>query len=196
MTVSEKELQREFETVVTEQLDALYRTALRLQGNPADAEDAVQECCARAFHGLKSFKRDASMKIWLFRILKNICIDKLRWRSRLRVVSGDSEASIDSHVAAPEDTPEEACVRSAIGRLVDKAILSLPLEQRAVVVLVLIEEFSYAEAAEALQVPVGTVRSRLNRARAQLRKAISSNGGADELAEARGTSPPSQRFVV
>lgn len=197
MTVFEKELQQEFETVVTEQLDALYRTALRLQGNPADAEDAVQECCARAFHGLKSFKRDASMKIWLFRILKNICIDKLRWRSRLRVVSGDSgEASIDSHLAAPEDTPEEACVRSAIGRLVDKAILSLPLEQRAVVVLVLIEEFSYAEAAEALQIPVGTVRSRLNRARAQLRKAISSDSGPDELAEAQGTSPPSQRFVV
>lgn len=175
MTALDEELRREFELVVTEQLDALYRTALRLQGNRADAEDAVQECCARAFHGLTGFKRDASMKVWLFRILKNVCIDKLRRRARLTVVSSDAdEGALEGHLAAAGDTPEDSYARSHICRLVDKALLRLPVEQRAVVALVLIEEFSYLEAAEALQIPVGTVRSRLNRARTQLRKAIAS----------------------
>lgn len=190
MTALDEELRREFELVVTEQLDALYRTALRLQGNRADAEDAVQECCARAYHGLAGFKRDASMKVWLFRILKNVCIDKLRWRSRLTVVSSDAdEGLLEGHAAATGDTPEDACARSHICRLVDKALLRLPVEQRAVVALVLIEEFSYLEAAEALQVPVGTVRSRLNRARTQLRKVIASDGAEDVGGASRNASP-------
>ena len=197
MTVVEKELQQEFEAVVTDQFDALYRTALRLQGNPSDAEDAVQECCARAFRGLSGFKRDSSMKVWLFRILKNICIDKLRWRARLRLVSGDGEDySVESDAPHPGDTPEEACVRSSVSRLVDKAIQALPIEQRAVVALVLVEEFTYAEAAEALQVPVGTVRSRLNRARTQLRQVITTTEATARPAETPAAPRPGKLLVV
>ena len=194
MTVTDEELQREFEAVVAEQLDALYRTALRLQGNPADAEDAVQECCARAYYALSGFKRDASLKVWLFRILKNVCIDKLRWRSRFKLVCGDAgESAIESQAAVGE-TPEDACLRSNIGRLVDRAIRGLPVEQRAVVALVLIEEFSYAEAAETLQIPIGTVRSRLNRARAQLRQAIASDNGTGAAANSPDGSPPGRQL--
>lgn len=197
MTAFEKELRQEFEAVVTDQLDALYRTALRLQGNPSDAEDAVQECCARAFRGLSGFKRDSSMRVWLFRILKNICIDKLRWRSRLRLVSSDAENfSVENDAPHPGDTPEEACVRSSVSRLVDQAIQALPIEQRAVVALVLVEEFTYAEAAEALQVPVGTVRSRLNRARTQLRRVISTTESAERPAETPDTPLPGKLLVV
>lgn len=174
---------REFERVVAEQLDSLYRAALRLLGNASDAEDAVQECCARACNGLRKLKSDDAIKPWLFRILRNVCIDRLRWQSRVRLVSTD-EADF---AAGPDDcravnTPEQLCIGAALGRLVDEGMRGLPFEQRAVVIFVLVEGFTYAEAAEALQVPVGTVRSRLSRARAHLRQVISSRDKAVERA--------------
>jgi len=182
VTAFEKELATEFERVVTDQLDSLYRTALRLLGNAEDAEDAVQECCARAYRGLDGFKPGSTLKPWLFRILKNICIDRLRWRARVRHVSIDDEdCKLDVETRSSGDTPEGDCIRSSLGRMIDKALAELTVEQRTVVVLVLIEGFTYAEAAEALDVAEGTIRSRLNRARSRLREALSSRDDVAEL---------------
>ena len=182
MTAFEKELATEFERVVTDQLDSLYRTALRLLGNAEDAEDAVQECCARAYRGLDGFKPGSTLKPWLFRILKNICIDRLRWRARARHVSIDDEdCKLDVEARSNGETPEGDCIRSSLGRMIDKALSELTVEQRTVVVLVLIEGFTYAEAAEALDVAEGTIRSRLNRARSRLREALSSRDDVAEL---------------
>ena len=182
MTAFEKELAKEFERVVTDQLDSLYRTALRLLGNAEDAEDAVQECCARAYRGLGGFKPGSALKPWLFRILKNICIDRLRWRSRVRHVSIDDDAcKLDVEAKSTGETPEGDCIRSSLGRTIDRALSQLTVEQRTVVVLVLIEGFTYAEAAVALEVAEGTIRSRLNRARSRLREALSSRDDVAEL---------------
>lgn len=182
MTAFEKELAREFERVVTDQLDSLYRTALRLLGNAEDAEDAVQECCARAYRGLDGFKPGSTLKPWLFRILKNICIDRLRWRARVRHVSiDDDECRSDVESRSNGETPEGDCIRSSLARTIDRALTELTVEQRTVVVLVLIEGFTYAEAAEALDVAEGTIRSRLNRARSRLREALSSRDDVAEL---------------
>jgi RNA polymerase sigma-70 factor (ECF subfamily) len=174
----------EFELLVRPHLDALYRTALRLTRNAAAAEDIVQEACLKAFTSFDQFRRGTNFRARLFRILVNACIDRARMIGAERLVLLEASAPVPEQADRAHDPESMALARGVKDTLRD-AIESLPAELRIVVLLVLVEEMSYAETAEALDVPVGTVRSRLHRARALLRSALSIR-----LAEDAGTRRP------
>jgi RNA polymerase sigma-70 factor (ECF subfamily) len=139
--------------------DALYNLARRLTGSAADAEDAVQETYARAFAASARFEPGTNLKAWLFRILRNACIDLAR---RRRV---EREAPVEPEPAWDAD------VRRVEAREVEAALAALPEPSRTVVLLDL-EGLTEAEMASVLDCAAGTVKSRLSRARAALRELL------------------------
>jgi RNA polymerase sigma-70 factor (ECF subfamily) len=137
------------------------RLAFRLLGDRDRMDDVLQEAYARAFRALPSFRGDASLETWLYRIVYNACIDDLRRRKAHEELSLEEWDERGAPLPAPEDRLDLAA-----------ALASLPAELRAVVLLVDAEGLSYAEAAHVLGAPAGTVASRLNRARAHLQAAL------------------------
>lgn len=138
------------------------RLAFRLLGDRHRMDDVLQEAYARAFRALPRFAGRASAGTWLYRIVYNTCLDDLR-RSGAR-----KEISLDEWREAGSDRTERVEQRLDL----EAALAALPVELRAVVLLVDAEELSYDEAAEILGIPPGTVASRLSRARAVLRAAL------------------------
>jgi len=157
----------EFEALARPHLDALYRTALRMVRHPAAAEDIVQETCLRAFASLRRSGGKANFRAWLFRILVNLCIDHIRSAGRKSVLPIDA-IPVETCPTTDSPDPERQAISQNLGEQLQAAIATLAPELRIVVLLILVEEMSYAEAAESLEVPVGTIRSRLNRARGEL----------------------------
>jgi RNA polymerase sigma-70 factor (ECF subfamily) len=170
----------EFEALARPHLDALYRTALRMVRHPAAAEDMVQETCLRAFASFGRSSRKTNFRAWLFRILVNLCIDHIRAAGRESALPVDA-VPLDVGPAMDSPDPEQHAISRSLRDQLRRAIEALAPELRVVVLLVLVEEMSYAEAAESLEVPVGTVRSRLNRARAHLQSLLN-----EQPTEARG----------
>lgn len=168
MRFGKNKIEDAFRTAVETELDALYRTACRMLHDRIEAEDAVQEALDKAWRNLNRFKPDAQMRPWLFAILHNTCLDILRARARRTNVPLDSESSAELGLQSERDLPEDYVANQQLGRQIDTEIAALPPDHRAVVQLVIIEQLSYAEAAEALDLPMGTLRSRLSRARASL----------------------------
>ncbi|MFB9911904.1 sigma-70 family RNA polymerase sigma factor [Rhizobium paknamense] len=167
------------------QLGALRRYALSLVRDREDAEDLVNEALVRALEKEGSFRRDGNLRSWLFSILHNAHIDRLRRKKRL---ARHEEGGLET-ADAPLGPGQEHAVRLAQIR---RAFQHLPEEQRQVLHLVAIEDLSYEEAAQILGVPVGTLMSRLSRARARLRDMEDGKvsvptlrlvGGSDEQAE-------------
>ena len=157
-------------------LDALYHVALRLTRNRAEAEDVVQEALLRAFRNFRRFNPDTNCRAWLFTILRNVFLNRVRREGR-EVPEGDATlltAAADS-ATAPEPTgnPEEEFFQTVVHGDVDRALQTLPLVFREAVVLADLEGLSYKEVAEVLGCPVGTVMSRLSRGRHLLRNALS-----------------------
>lgn len=153
-----------------------FSVALRLLGDADLAADATQEAFLSAFAGIKQF-RGGSFRAWLLRTVTNACYDLLRHKKRRPAVSleaGDEEGehTLGDALPAPGDTPAQAAERGALRRYLARCILDLPPDQRAVFVLADVHGLSYDEVAQALAVPVGTVKSRLSRARAKLRDAL------------------------
>ena len=136
------------------------RLAFRLLGDSGRMDDVLQEAYARAFRALPRFRGDSSLETWLYRIVYNACIDDLR-RHREHETLEEWEERL---VATPTE-PEERLDLAA-------ALASLPPELRAVVLLIDAEGLSYAEAADVLGVPAGTIASRLNRARSHLQAVL------------------------
>jgi RNA polymerase sigma-70 factor, ECF subfamily len=150
-----------FHALVDRHASRLFRLAVSLVGNAADAEDVLQETFVGAFRGLKSFEGRASVKTWLTRILVN---QAARWRRGRRGRAGEQ---MPDSVAAPAGSPESAIdVQAALGQLSS--------EHRQVLVLREFERMSYEEMAEVLDIPRGTVESRLHRARGELREKLKS----------------------
>jgi len=183
----------EFETLARPHVDALYRTALRMVRQPAAAEDMVQETCLRAFVSFGRGRRKASFRAWLFRILVNRCIDHIRAAGRQSALSIDAVPP-EAGPAAQTPDPEQRAIARSLGDQLHAAIEGLAPELRVVVLLVLVEEMSYAEAAETLEIPVGTIRSRLSRARGQLQSLLGEQlpeepGAARALADVRVALP-------
>jgi len=165
----------EFEEVALVHLDAIYRTALRLTHNRAEAEDLAQDTCLRAFRSFHRFNAGTNCRAWLFTILRNAFRDRLRrgGRERLDAEAAEWEGEWQSAtVVAPRGQPEEEFFLTALGGDVDRALRALPLPFREVVMLSDLEELSYKEIAEVVGCPVGTVMSRLSRGRALLRQAL------------------------
>jgi RNA polymerase sigma-70 factor (ECF subfamily) len=163
----------DFEAEALASLDSLYRTARRLTRVPADAEDLVQETYLKAFRAADQFEPGTNLRAWLFTILHNTARNRVRDRSR-DVVSADSEL-VDRAADAPApgssiavDTPETALLRDTLTPELQAAIDSLPDAFRQAVWLRDVEEFSYAEIAQMLSIPMGTVMSRISRGRHML----------------------------
>jgi RNA polymerase sigma-70 factor (ECF subfamily) len=148
---------------VTAELPALRRYGLALTRDPADAEELVHETLVRALEKRGSFRHGRPLRPWLLSILHNIFIDGTRRRRTEHEALADAAILSPGHQTAPQDQ------RVRLNQLLDR-FMALPEEQRAAMHLVSIEGLSYAEAASALAIPVGTLMSRLGRARAALRE--------------------------
>lgn len=161
-----------FEAEALTWIDGLYRTALRLTRAPADAEDLVQETYLKAFRAAGSFKAGTNLRAWLFTILHNAWRNRVRDRAR-DTVEVDSEVVERAAHRLPDgdsgfETPETILLRETLAPELQGAIDSLPGVFREAVWLRDVEEFSYAEIAEMLSVPTGTVMSRISRGRRML----------------------------
>jgi RNA polymerase sigma-70 factor (ECF subfamily) len=153
----------EFEAEAMPHLDDLFRTALRMTGDRARADDAVQETYLQAWKSFDTFEKGTNCRAWLFRILFYTVHHQRRKLFRFPVAD-TAEEMLESTLAAPEPIAEELRDEQILG-----ALDSLPPDYRAAVVLVDVEEFAYKDAAEIMGVPIGTVMSRLSRARRMLR---------------------------
>ena len=161
-------------------IDALYRTAVRLTRNPADAEDLVQETYLRAFRALDRFQPGTNLRAWLFKILTNAFINEYRRRSRQpRSTSLDDTEEyyvythlIDSGIQPNAVSPEDEVLSGIADGAVVRALEELPPDFRQVVLLADVEGFAYREIAEILDIPIGTVMSRLHRARRRLQRSL------------------------
>jgi len=149
----------------------IYGAALRMCGRREAAEDVVQETFLRAFRTFDGFTPGTNCKAWLFTIMQSVIINRAKHDGRRPEVSLDEETT-DSSRLAMVDPNLTALVERAPAPEVEAALAALPPDFRAVVLLVDLEELTYEEAAQALQCPVGTVRSRLARARRQLAVAL------------------------
>jgi RNA polymerase sigma-70 factor (ECF subfamily) len=152
-----------------------YRVALRITGRPEDALDAVQDGFIRAFERLGDFQREAGFQTWLLRIVTNRALDLLRARKvRLAVPldGGDDEERLGPAVADADSPPEGGLERQELAERLRRAMEALPAEQRAVIALYASGDMSYAQIAEALGIPIGTVMSRLYHARRRLQEML------------------------
>jgi len=158
---------------------ALYQSALKLLGNPEDAEDALQEGMLSAFKNLRRFEGRSKFSSWLTRIVINAALMRLRSQRAHQTVSadqplGEAELTLAEQLADPAPDPERLYARQELRRLLDRNLTELSPEMRTAVLLRDIEGLSTQEAAEALGVPENTLKSRLHRARLQLAEQIQS----------------------
>ena len=178
--------QREFEAEALVHLDSLYAHALRLTRSPSDAEDLVQDTFVRALRFYERFERGTNLKAWLLRIQFNSFVNKYR-----RNVKEASAGEAMSHEPATESTlgrgplqalldPHGAAIAPLLAQEIQAALSKLPEDHQTVVLLADVEELSYKEIAEVIGCPIGTVMSRLHRARKALQERLS------EQAEALG----------
>jgi len=160
----------EFEREALASVDSLYRTALRLTRMPADAEDLVQETYLKAFRAADTFEPGTNLRAWLFTILHNTARNRLRDRARdaVTIDSETVERAVDAPASRAADTPETLLLRDTLTPELQTAIDELPEVFREAVWLRDVEEFSYAEIASMLAIPVGTVMSRISRGRRML----------------------------
>lgn len=174
-TETDQERAARFERDAMSYLDQLYGAALRMTRNPADADDIVQETYAKAFGSFAQFKPGTNLKAWLFRILTNTYINSYRKAQRQPQVSGSADvedwqlARAASHTSGGLPSAEREALDKMPDSAVTRALDSLSPDFRQAVLLADVEGFSYKEIAEIMGTPIGTVMSRLNRGRAQLR---------------------------
>jgi len=167
-----------FEALVLPHLDTLHYAAMRLTKDESTAEDLVQETFLRAYRALHQLTQEESCRAWLMKIMTNSWLNLLQKRGRegmaLDVYDIDlshEDAAVWSHQSVPE-APERAASRKQFCEDLDQALQRLPEAFRIVVMLADVEGLSYKEVAETLQCPIGTVMSRLYRARQLLRKTL------------------------
>lgn len=163
----------------------VYNVCYRTLGNAEDAADATQDALLNAFRAVKSFNGpSAGLRSWLLRIAVNTCYDQLRRRQRkpsesldaLHSTELDPEANLGQRLEDPRPGPEQHTLGAETARHIQQAIDQLPPEQRLTVVLCDVQGLSYEEAAQVMSIELGTVKSRLSRARAQLRVLLAEKG--------------------
>lgn len=168
-----------FNRLVLAYQDQVYNQAFRVLGDHQSADDATQEAFISAYKSLRSY-RGGSFRAWLLRIVTNACYDELRRRKRKPTTSlepvDDSGEEIESPqwIADSGELPEENVVRNELARAIQDCIDKLPADFKVVVVLVDVQGMEYLEAAEVIGKPLGTVKSRLARARGRMRECLQS----------------------
>lgn len=166
-----------FNRLVLAYQDIVYSQAYRMMGEQDAAEDAAQDAFIAAYRKLDTY-RGGSFKAWLLRIVTNLCYDELRRRKRrpttpLEPTDNENEEIESPHwLSDPSETPEEYAERMEVSQALQRCLNNLPPEFRAVVALVDIQGMDYNEAALAINAPLGTVKSRLARARLRLRDCL------------------------
>ncbi len=157
----------------------VYNLAFRIMSDPAAAADATQETLIAAYQKLGTF-RGGSFPAWLLRIVANRCYDELRRHKRRPATSWDDLGEVEEEanplLVDGGESPEESVERWELTHVLQQAITALPPDQRVVLVLSDIEGLDYASIAATVDVPVGTVKSRLSRARASLRDLLQAQG--------------------
>jgi RNA polymerase sigma-70 factor (ECF subfamily) len=159
---------------------SIFHVAYRMLGDSAESSDVVQEIFLKVFRNIGGFKGEAALKTWIFRIALSEILNRLRWwkrRRRFATMSLDEQpngnGTISAHaVASPSPTPEEVLQSKEEEGAIQEALGKLSKDHRSIIVLRDIEGFSYNEIADVLGVSVGTVKSRLARARGDLKKSL------------------------
>jgi len=181
VTASDSQVPTEdFEAGVLAQLDSLYRTALRLTNNQQEAEDLVQETMLKAFRFANTYQRGTNLRAWLFRILNTSAINRYRKQATHPQATSLPEGEEfylynrirDFNGQELSAGAEEEVLSRYLDEDVYKALNELPPNFRMAVILADIEGMSYKEIADVLQIPIGTVMSRISRARRQLQKSL------------------------
>ncbi len=155
----------------------VYNFAYRLTGRYDDAQDVAQDAFVRVYNAIGSFRGDASFSTWMFRITTNVFLDE-RKKSKAHPTSSldeyitTEESSMARQIEDPSPTPEALTEGMERSQILEQAIQSLPDYQRAMVILYHTEQKSYEEIAEIMDLPIGTVKSRLNRARLALKEKL------------------------
>jgi RNA polymerase sigma-70 factor (ECF subfamily) len=176
-----------FEALAMPLLASLYNVAMWLTRNPADADDLVQETFVKALRGFGGFEPGTNFKAWVFRILRNTYLTSRSGLAAARTGSLEEELEAGEHPEAAMDraTPEVNLLRLSDQAALQAALEQLPAPLLEVVLLCDVEEMKYREIATVLDVPVGTVMSRLARARARLRATLAAESRPGRAKEAR-----------
>ena len=168
-----------FNRLVVQYQELVFNVAYRIMGDPAEAEDVAQETFITAYQSLRTF-RGGSFKSWLIRVATNRCYDELRRHKRRPQSSLDEMMDENESLAflrSPQDTPETHRQRVELALTIERCLKDLPDDQRIVTVLSDVEGYDYQEIATITRVSLGTVKSRISRARAKLRDCLQSLGG-------------------
>jgi RNA polymerase sigma-70 factor (ECF subfamily) len=170
-----------FNELVLAYQDQVYNVAYRTMGDPASASDAAQEAFISAFQHIGSFRgrHPSSFKSWLMRIVSNACYDELRRHKRRPTTSIESfemDEEANPALVSGMELPEAYAEREEMARAIQAGIMELPADQRIALVLSDVQGFSYQEIAEMIDAPLGTVKSRLSRARGRLRDYLRDQG--------------------
>ena len=160
--------------------DKLYRVAYRMAGHHEDAQDLLQDALLEAYRSFKKFQRGTYFDKWLYRIMTNTFIDRQRHRKRVGHIEsldaplpGRAEGeTVGREIPDWTDEPSQHILRDTLNEPLQKALDALKPEFRLVLILADVEEFSYEEISEMMDTPIGTVRSRLHRARDMVRSAL------------------------
>ena len=179
-----------FRRLVEMHMRAVHAIAFRMLGNHDDADDVAQETFVRAWEALGRYDSAFSVYTWLRTIATRLCLNELEKRKRRRTDGSAALEDVSESVAAPaEDAAGEIDAARTRAALL-AALQTLPAHARAVIVLRVFEDLSYEQMAATLQIPVGTVMSRLSRARSQLRAALAAALRGPGAAARRRTGPP------
>lgn len=169
-----------FEQLVIENQNRIYTLCLRMTGNPQDAQDLAQEAFLKAWRGLGSFQGDSSFSTWVYRLASNVCIDFLRREKRRQGISPafslDDEDRADLHPPDYSQDPAAAYQRDQQRQELERALEQLPAHHRQVLVMRELSGLSYQEISQSLGIDLGTVKSRLARARLAMKKILQDGG--------------------
>ena len=161
-----------FEQLVAAYRDQVFRLALRMCGNEADADEVAQEAFLSAWKALPNFRGDSQFSTWLYQLTSHAAIDLMRREKRQIAAEDITEVSAPDPAPGPQQQAEQSETRQAVR----DAMAQLSPEYRQIVVLRFLQELSYEEIGTVLKLPPGTVKSRLNRAKAQLKDILSKSG--------------------
>ncbi|MCM3598832.1 RNA polymerase sigma factor SigW [Metabacillus idriensis] len=168
--------QNAFAEIVDIYKDKIYQLCYRMLGNSHEAEDIAQEAFIRAYVNINSYDMDKKFSTWLYRIATNLTIDRIRKKKPDYYldaeVTGTEGLTMYSQVAADVALPEDQVETMELQQMIQKEILKLPDKYRSVIVLKYIDELSLIEISEILDMPIGTVKTRIHRGREALRKQL------------------------
>ena len=171
--------QEAFEQLVRDNQNRVYSLAVRLMGDREEAADLAQEAFLKAWQGLPTFQGESSFSTWLYRLTSNVCIDALRRNRRRQAVAETVSLDDDDSWIEPADwegDPQRLLERAELSRAVERGLEALPDHFRQVLVLRELSGLSYQEIGTAMELDLGTVKSRIARARVALRKILLEDG--------------------